>query len=58
MTRQGLDRINSAWAGLGNRRRVLVYNRFIFRHVDVIGSGRFFYASPPIPTVVEIGSHP
>ena len=23
------------------------YKRFDYRHVDVLGSGRFFYASPP-----------
>lgn len=35
--------------------RTLIYHRFIYRHVDVMGSGRFFYASPPIPVVIEIG---
>ena len=34
--------------------RTLIYHRFIYRHVDVIGSGRYFYSSPPIPTVLEI----
>lgn len=34
--------------------RTLVYYRFIYRHVDVMGSGRYFYASPPIPTVLEL----
>ena len=30
----------------------LKYNRFEYRHADVMGSGRFFYASNPIPTVI------
>ncbi len=33
--------------------RELIYTHYEFRHVDVIGSGRFFYASPPeVRTVV------
>jgi len=58
LTQQGSKKANAAWDTMGNRKRSLVYNRFIFRHVDVMGSGRFFYASPPIPTVIEIGSKP
>ena len=38
--------------------RTLVYYRFIYRHVDVMGSGRYFYASPPIPTVLEMRIEP
>ena len=33
----------------------IVYNRFNFRHVDVMGSGRFTYASEPIPTTIALG---
>jgi len=47
--------ISAAWTAAGGARRTLVYNRFTFRHVDVMGSGRFFYASDPIPTVIELG---
>ena len=46
--------ISAAWAASGGTRRTLVYNRFTFRHVDVMGSGRYFYASDPIPTVIEL----
>ncbi len=46
--------IEVSWdpAKLGDR--TLIYYRFIYRHVDVMGSGRFFYASPPIPTALEL----
>jgi hypothetical protein len=41
-------------AVLGPDPATRTYKRFDFRHVDVLGSGRFFYASPPkdasIPT--------
>lgn len=33
----------------------IAYNRFTFRHADVMGSGRFTYASEPIPTTVALG---
>ena len=33
----------------------IAYNRFTFRHVDVMGSGRFTYASKPIPTTIVLG---
>lgn len=47
--------LSAAWTASGGARRTLVYNRFTFRHVDVMGSGRFFYASDPIPTIIELG---
>ena len=47
--------VSAAWAASGGAKRTFVYNRFTFRHVDVMGSGRFFYASEPIPTVIELG---
>jgi len=39
-------------AGIAKRR--LSYGRIEVRHVDVMGSGRFFYASPPVPTVIDL----
>jgi len=30
------------------------YGRILFRHVDVMGSGRFFYASSPVIVVIQI----
>jgi hypothetical protein len=35
-------------------RGTLIYDHFDFRHVDVLGSGRFFYASPPIARTVRL----
>ncbi len=32
----------------------LEYRRFDFRHADVMGSGRYFYASKPLKVLVEI----
>ncbi len=34
--------------------RKIAYIRFTFRHVDVMGSGRFFYASPPQQAIIKI----
>jgi hypothetical protein len=31
------------------------YNRFEYRHADVMGSGRFFYASEPKVTEIKLG---
>jgi len=39
-------------AGIAERR--LSYGRIEIRHVDVMGSGRFFYASPPTPTAIDL----
>lgn len=49
------EAVSAALAASGGAKRTLVYNRFTFRHVDVMGSGRYFYASDPIPTVIELG---
>lgn len=49
------EQIKASWNLADRNQRTLIYYRFIFRHVDVMGSGRFFYASPPIPTVLELG---
>lgn len=35
--------------------RQIIYKHFTFRHVDVMGSGRFFYASEPKAAVIKIG---
>jgi hypothetical protein len=32
------------------------YQAITFRHVDVMGSGRYFYASGPTPTRIEVGA--
>ena len=37
-----------------DRDRCLHYKRFDIRHADVMGSGRFYYASGPIPVTIEI----
>jgi len=42
--------------GMLGRTAPLEYPRFVFRHVDVMGSGRFFYAGAAIPTQVPAGS--
>ncbi|MFP3944757.1 MAG: hypothetical protein ACLFWF_12730 [Alphaproteobacteria bacterium] len=38
--------------------RKIVYKRFTFRHVDVMGSGRFFYASAPQQAIIKIRTAP
>jgi len=40
----------------GIEAKEVVYNRFTFRHADVMGSGRFTYASEPIPTTIALGA--
>lgn len=37
-----------------DRDRCLHYKRFNIRHADVMGSGRFYYASGPLPVTIEI----
>ncbi len=51
------SQIKASWTPPQEAGRTLIYHRFIYRHVDVMGSGRFFYASPPIPTVLELKPH-
>ncbi len=41
------DQIAGAWKGRARMPGPIAYNRFLFRRVDVMGSGRFYYASPP-----------
>ncbi len=38
----------------GGRGWQSTYARFEIRHVDVMGTGRFFYASAPIPTHISL----
>jgi len=42
------------WGGESLLPFPLKYNRFEYRHADVMGSGRFFYASKPIPMVIGL----
>lgn len=46
------DILQTSWRGSMIHPPTVVYSRFDFRHVDVMGSGRFFYASEP--EVVEL----
>jgi len=38
----------------GVNAEILEYNRFEYRHADVMGSGRFFYASEPKATSIKL----
>ena len=38
----------------GVRAALIEYNRFEYRHADVMGSGRFFYASEPKATAIRL----
>lgn len=46
----------AAAVGMLGRRLPLEYQRFSFRHVDVMGSGRFFYAGAPVVTLIPAGA--
>jgi hypothetical protein len=46
----------AAAMGMLGREVPISYPRFAFRHVDVMGSGRFFYASDAAPTEVPSGA--
>ena len=46
------DVIGPALGAAGVTVTEVQYSRFEFRHVDVMGSGRFFYASKPIAASV------
>lgn len=41
-------------AAAGMEVESLEYQKFTFRHVDVMGSGRFFYASPPVKVTMGL----
>jgi hypothetical protein len=38
----------------GIRATLIEYNRFEYRHADVMGSGRYFYASEPMATAIRL----
>lgn len=47
--------VEETLAAAGITREEAEYDRFSFRHADVMGSGRFFFASPPEPVRVTFG---
>jgi len=49
------DIVQNAWRGSMTHPPSVVYKRFDFRHVDVMGSGRFFYSSEPESVVLDYG---
>lgn len=50
--------IMDAWDGAAVVPPSVTYNRFNYRHVDVMGSGRFFYASAPQEATIDIPPRP
>ncbi|MFH2076713.1 MAG: hypothetical protein ABIJ57_15445, partial [Pseudomonadota bacterium] len=50
-TKGDLERV---LAGAGLKDDEIKYNEFSFRHMDVMGSGRYFYASDPAPVRVPL----
>ena len=44
----------AASGALKQKERRVEYNAITFRHVDVMGSGRFFYASRPAKTIISL----
>ncbi|MEK6250007.1 MAG: hypothetical protein N2C12_17620, partial [Planctomycetales bacterium] len=48
--------ILKVWDGAEIYQPTVEYDRFTFRHVDVMGSGRFFYASAPERIVIDFGA--
>jgi hypothetical protein len=44
----------AAPGALKRKERQLEYGSITFRHVDVMGSGRFFYASSPTKTIISL----
>lgn len=52
------EQIMNAWDGAALVPASTDYYRFEYRHVDVMGSGRFFYASTPLKTVIDIPPKP
>lgn len=55
---KGLSReeVLQAWRGRQIIPPTVEYDQFTFRHVDVMGSGRFFYASAPQRVVIDFSS--
>lgn len=50
------EEILGAWKGSHIHPPRVEYDQFTFRHVDVMGSGRFFYASAPQRVVIDFSS--
>lgn len=48
---EAVQRVLSA---AGFKETAIEYGRILFRHVDVLGSGRFFYATSPVNVVIQI----
>lgn len=48
------DEVIDAWDGAAVVPPPVNYKHFDYRHVDVMGSGRFFYASPPKTVTIDI----
>ena len=46
--------VKAALKKAGVNAPVVEYNRFEYRHADVMGSGRFFYASEPKATAIKL----
>lgn len=44
----------AAPGALKQKERQVEYGAITFRHVDVMGSGRFFYASRPLKTIISL----
>lgn len=54
--RGSLGEINSRLVEKGIKVERITYNRFNFRHADVIGAGRYFYCSPPKQVTIRLRS--
>ena len=50
----GRGDVAAALQRAGVRSSLIEYNRFEYRHADVMGSGRFFYASEPMATAIKL----
>jgi hypothetical protein len=48
------ERVAAALKKAGIEERSLTYGKIDVWHVDVMGSGRFFYASKPAPTAIDL----
>ena len=46
--------VTAALSRVGVNAAILEYNRFEYRHADVMGSGRYFYASEPKATAIKL----
>jgi hypothetical protein len=48
------DALARTLAAAGIERDEVAYRAFDFRHIDAMGSGRFFYTSAPIPKTIQL----